>query len=197
MQLLMNRFLHVLITFSLFSLMLGCSQKAFQGGYVITSMQDTLRGTVADRNFDSNPRMLDKVELKPEQGRKRKYTADQLQGYQRGGSDFHSVNLTLTPTKLSKFIPPTSKQEFLRVIEPGFVTLYAQDFVDFDGPHYDVGYYFKRQDLNTFQRVNMIMYRKQARTTFYDNPQIVEEIRDGKWRYRAMVELVVEYNRRR
>lgn len=181
---------------SLFTLH-SCSQKAFQTGYVVTNEQDTLYGMVADRNVEANPAMLPKVILKPTAGRKQKFTPEEAKAYQMGGDHFHSVNLELTPSKLSKFTDPSPTQQFLRVVEPGFVTLYAQDFVDFDGPYYDEVDYLKREDQTTFQRINMIAYRKQVRKVFFDNPKIIAEIKAGKWRYRRVVELVRTYNQAR
>jgi|GEM_PF-3150821 len=193
----MMRILPILISLAGLFLLNSCSQKAFQTGYVVTNDQDTLYGKVADRNVEANPAMLPKVILKPNKGGKRKFTPEEAQAYRMGGVDFHSVTLELAPTKLSKLTQPSVTQQFLRVVEPGFVTLYAQDFVDFEGPYYDEVDYLKREDQMTFQRINMIAYRRQVRKVFFDNPEIIAEIKAGKWRYRRVVELVRTYNEAR
>ena len=171
------------------------AQKHYLNGYVITNAGDTLHGTIKDRKLSHVPRLYTKIKFKNHKGRKKNFRPSDIAAYKRGEDFFRSVPFGETEKFMSLSRTIHGEKHFLKIILNGHLTLYGHEFIDYeDGPYIDINYYLKRAGETQFIRVPLIGFRKRMKVYFSDSYPIVKKLENKEYRYRTLLDLVMDYN---
>lgn len=126
------RTIQLLGVFFLISLNLF-AQRDYEEGYIVTLTNDTLYGSVRDRETGAYPRILKKIRFKEENSRSRKkYNASQIMGYKTGNRVYESFGIKQESQflRIRYVIAPTHKKTFLRAVQKGTLSYYYWEYAD-------------------------------------------------------------------
>lgn len=173
------------------------SQKDYINGYVILNNSDTLYGKIKDRKTGSFGKLYTKIKFKPQQGRIKKYSPNDLTGYKTGESCFvsmwfHESNQFLNPEAQSR--PHLGEKRFLKLVISGYLSFYHLEYINEDG-NLDYTAYFKRQNesLMVFARYGLFgLNKKQLVAYFKDCPELQQKISSKE--FTTPYEVIVFYN---
>ena len=155
------------------------AQKDFYQGYVVTNRNDTIHGMVKDRKT-SNLKFYNKIQLKTDNGRKKKYGANEIIAYKSVAfGEYHSVWY--------------DQMKFLRVVEPGLVTYYVDESLDEDNNLFETKL-LKRYNERTCTTVIGIGFRKKMKKYFADCPDLVNKLQNKEFRFNSLGAAVNYYN---
>ncbi len=111
------------------------AQRDYEEGYIVTLTNDTLFGSVRDRETGAFPRILKKIRFKEDNSRSRKkFNASQIMGYKTGNRVYESIGIKQGSQflRIRYVIAPTHKKTFLRVVQKGALSYYYWEYVDSD-----------------------------------------------------------------
>ena len=159
-------------------------KKGYSKGYVITFKGDTLQGLLKDRSSGSFMELYTKIRFKSKKPRrKRKFGADDIQGYGFKDQYFESVPLQEEASffKFRYYTNNSSKRVFLKVIEKNqYLTYYHWEFVQDDNSYLDYVPLFHLHKKNEMARVTQGIFglkRKRLAAYFQDCPELVNGIK--------------------
>ncbi len=162
----------------------NAQKKGYTIGYVITLEGDTLQGFVKDRSFGPFAELYTKIRFKSKKLRfKRKFRADDIQGYGYKGKYFEAVPLREESSffKFRYYANPGSQRVFLKVIEKNqFLTYYHWEYVHDDNNYLDYVPLFYLKDDHEMVRISQGIFgvkRKQLSAYFKDCPKLVHGIK--------------------
>lgn len=158
-----------------------CRAQAFEPGYVVLNSNDTLYGSVKDRNDGA---LFKKIRFKDERGKVRRYSAEHLLGYKKGIHIYES----LWYAEESQFFrldyysrTGYGKKTFLKVLAKGTLSCYAREYIQDDNDFLDQFELFLRNDDTTMQRATQGIFglkKKRLTSYFWDCPSLIEKIRN-------------------
>lgn len=156
-------------------------QEDYQEGFVVTNSNDTLYGTI--RNRDSGPfgEIYDKIRFKG-QKRKKRFAPKDIRSYQIGNDFFRSILLD-------------GEMSFLKVASQGYVSYYIYEFQE-QGEQLvqDIDYLQKGPNA-PLVRVTQGLFglkRKRLARLFYDCPPLAEKVLNKEIKH--VFEVVDFYN---
>lgn len=166
------------------------AQKIFLPGHVITASGDTLEGYINDRNIGTfNSSLYRKVRFKTnERSRVRKYRAEQIKSYERGGTKFITVEehkLDNNPLIESNYVPRKQNMVFLKVIDDSHLNYYHLEWIDEDNADVRTTDYFKKQNKTNYVRVTQGIFglkKKRLIKFFHDCPELQGKIRSEEFK---------------
>ncbi|MEL7004185.1 MAG: hypothetical protein AAFN93_15805 [Bacteroidota bacterium] len=175
------------------------AQPDFENGFIVMNNQDTLKGTVRDRTEGVFPKLYKKVRFKASGKKKaRKYSADQIKGYSKGGQLFESVMKKDLDDELLGLQLTDSKsydRVFLKVVLRGPASYYQLEWLDQDAQQIDRADYIKKENSPTFVRSTQGIFglkKKKLAAYFDDCPDLQQKIRNKEMT--SSMEVVKFYN---
>lgn len=173
----------LLIIFILFPHQKTFAQKGFSNGYIITNENDTLFGKIKDRKHGTFETIYKKVRWKGDDGKKFKFDAYDVNGYNVDGAEYVSMWFTETTIFLSfsSFSNPNEGKKifFLRAYS-GYLSYYFIEYVE-DGRIEKRGY-FKRADENelVFVRTGLFGINKKRLISYFNDCEELQSMIESK-----------------
>ncbi|KAA2219361.1 hypothetical protein [Maribacter flavus] len=148
------------------------AQEVYLPGYVVTLKGDTLIGNVSDRKMGPFGGIHAKIKFKGN-GRKKRYSADNIQSYRKGDSIYRSFNLD-------------GEDRFLRLEVEGVVSLDKFELQEQgEGMVMDIAY-LKKRDNPTLVRADqglLGLKRNLLIQFFSDCPPLADKIRSKEFKF--------------
>lgn len=172
---------------SLLSLDQARAQSAdYLPGYVVLSSGDTIRGLVMDRREGSFPELLNKIRIKPKNGRKRKYRPKDIVAYGRREDHFISIWIHTEMIRLVNryySIPAKGEQTFVKVVRRGRLNYYHWEYEDGEFNSIEFVPLFKQENRPEMVRVTqgiLGLKKKRLSEYFMDCPKLVFAIQNSE-----------------
>ncbi|MEX0275070.1 MAG: hypothetical protein AB3N16_11905 [Flavobacteriaceae bacterium] len=155
------------------------SQTGYIPGYVVLNSNDTIYGTVKDRN---NGSLFKKIKFKDHHGKTHRFGPGDILMYQSGPNLFESIwyrddSVLFIPKYYSR--PNQDEKVFLKVLAKGELSCYAMEFIHVDSDVLDQFELFKREGASMFARATQGIFglkRKALASYFHDCPELVKKI---------------------
>lgn len=171
----------VLFLSSLCGIHTAFGQEDYQKGYVVTTKNDTLYGSVSDRKLGPFGGIHKKVKLKG-RGLKKRFAPENIHSYKKGDTTYKTMFLD-------------GEYEFMRVETEGYVSHYIYQLQE-QGEEMvlDVDYFTKENSSNLIRATQGIfgLKRKRMILFFSDCQPLIEKIKNKEFKY--AFELVAFYN---
>lgn len=155
------------------------SAQDFEPGYIVLNTNDTLYGSIKDRNDGA---LFEKIRFKNERGKVKRYSAENLLSYTAGIFTYES----LWYAEESQFFrfdyytrPGYGKKIFLKVLAKGPLSCYSREFIQDDNDFPDQFELFLRDSETTMERATQGIFglkKKRLTSYFWDCPTLVEKI---------------------
>ena len=175
----------------------GHAQNNYYPGYVILNTNDTIYGTIQDRNI-SKGRLLKRIRFKPKKGKKKKFDASDLSGYSIQGTVFESKWYAEESSFLKFYYPNkygVGQKTFLRVHVKGGVSCYTKEFIDGDNNLIDGFELFLKTGDDHYQRATQGIFglkKKKLVSYFKDCPKLVNHLTENT--FKSAQEVANYYN---
>lgn len=173
------------------------AQNTYYPGFVVLNSGDTLKGKIQDRNINRGV-IYDRIRFISENGKKEKYTAEDLISYSVESVNFESKWFN-EETAFFKFrytsIYGQGEKVFLRVNVKGKLTCYTNEYVDEDNDFFDGFELYLKEGENEFQRANQGLFglkKNKLSEYFRDCPSLVEKINNEE--IKNAIEVANYYN---
>jgi len=169
---------------TIFALIFCCSfqtinAQAFEPGYIVLNSNDTLYGSIKDRNDGA---IFEKIRFKNERGKVKRYSAENLLSYTAGINTYESLWYA-EKSRFFRFDYYTragfGKKIFLKVLAKGPLSCYAKEFIHDDNDFPDQFELFLRDSETTMERATQGIFglkKKRLTSYFWDCPTLVEKI---------------------
>jgi len=170
------RNIQFLIVFSIISLNLF-AQRDYEEGYIVTLTNDTLYGSVRDRETGAFPRIL----------KKKKYTASQITGYKTGNRVYESIGIKPESMffRTRYLLTDTYKKEFVRVMHKGKLNYYHWEYADSESNTLEYIPLFHIEERAEMVRATqgLLGLKKKALSEYFINcPELVQKINEKEIR---------------
>jgi len=169
--------------------------QAFEPGYIVLNSNDTLYGSVKDRNDGS---LFEKIRFRNERGKVKRYSAENLLSYTAGIHTYESLWYA-EESQFFRFTYYTrsgyGKKIFLKVLARGPLSCYAREFIHDDNDFLDQFELFLRVGDTTMERATQGIFglkKKRLTSYFWDCPALVEKI--NKLSITRPLDVVAYYN---
>lgn len=156
--------------------------QSFERGYIVLNSNDTLFGSVKDRNDGA---LFKKIRFKNERGIVKRYTAEDILSYKSGIHTYESLWYA-EESHFFKFNyysrPGYGHKVFLKVLVKGRLTCYAKEFVYDDNDFFDQFELFLRDGDDSMARATQGIFglkKKRLIDYFWDCPSLVSKIHNG------------------
>ena len=153
--------------------------QAFEPGYIVLNSNDTLYGSVKNRNHGT---LFEKIRFKNERGKVRRYSAENLLGYKAGIHTYESIWYA-EESRFFRFDyytrPGYGKKTFLKVLAKGRLSCYAREYIHDDNDFLDQFELFLKDGDTTMERATQGIFglkKKRLTSYFWDCPVLVEKI---------------------
>ena len=153
--------------------------QSFEDGYIVLNSNDTLYGSVKDRNDGT---LYKKIRFKNEHSKVKRYSAKDLLSYKAGIYTYESLWYA-EESHFFKFNyysrPGYGHKVFLKVLAKGRLSCYAKEYVHDDSDYFDQYELFLRDSDKTMARATQGIFglkKKRLTNYFWDCPTLVQKI---------------------
>ncbi len=163
------------------------AQNKFEPGYVILNNNDTIYGQIKDRKDID---LFDKIRLKQENHKTKRYSPYDIKGYKKGIESFESLWYK-EETDFFRFDYYSrenyGEMVFLKVVFKGnLISCYAKEYIVDDNDYLDYFELFKRKGETKFERATQGLFglkKKRLAHYFNDCPDLVNKINNNSIKY--------------
>ena len=163
------------------------AQNEYEPGYVILNNNDTIYGQIRDRKEND---LFDKIRLRQENKKVKRYSAYDIKGYKKGLESFESLWYKEETEffRLDYYSRENyGKKVFLKVVLKGdLISCYAKEYFVDDNDYLDYFELFKREGETRFERATQGLFglkKKRLAHYFDDCLDLVNKINNNSIKY--------------